>query len=236
MTANQINYWTLQENKRHNIVGERENTRHNMVTEGETQRHNIVTENVSISNLYESQRHNMATEELGRSQLAETQRHAKVTEAQTDKNIAENVRHNKKTEFYTGANLSETQRHNLREEMAKRTSLSIEAFKAKEAQRHNYKQEDIALVGNALKREGLRIEEAKNEAQAAYNNAMASVRRAEVQLQGEQNAAVREKLKTEIAKLEQDIKSAKTRDNLGVWDRVLNTANTITSIVDTVME
>lgn len=108
MTQNQINYWKLQEDSRHNVA-----------TEGETNRHNVVTEQVDLGTLAESGRHNRATE-------AETARTNRANEAiRTQANqidlgkLAESSRHNQATEGLTArqnainaARQSEDARHN----------------------------------------------------------------------------------------------------------------------------
>lgn len=53
MTNNQINYWRLQEDARHNVVSEKESNRHN-----------IATEKQSVTELREQIRHNKASEKL----------------------------------------------------------------------------------------------------------------------------------------------------------------------------
>lgn len=84
MTANQVNYSRLREDRRHNVVGE-----------GETQRHNVATEQLTrsqiglgFSNLAELARHNRQSEgleqgkiNLGFSQLGETTRHNQQQES-----------------------------------------------------------------------------------------------------------------------------------------------------------
>lgn len=80
MTNNQIQYWSLQETKRHNQAGESENIRHNVAAETETGRHNLATEQVDISKLNETVRHNQATEQFNISSLQETKRHNVETE------------------------------------------------------------------------------------------------------------------------------------------------------------
>lgn len=112
MLPAQVNYWTLQENKRHNVATEEiqsraqmEEARHNKVYEGETHRHNFVTEN-------ETMRHNVATERvqasqvaLGWSQLSESTRHNKMMEGVQKQQAAtqrmlgfETIRHNRTSE------------------------------------------------------------------------------------------------------------------------------------------
>lgn len=80
MTANQIAYQKLVEDRRHNRV-----------TEGETSRHNIQQEGIGWSDLGERTRHNVETEginwytaETTRSQAEEQARHNAETEIDTD--------------------------------------------------------------------------------------------------------------------------------------------------------
>lgn len=112
MTRNQIEYWNLQENKRHNLVSEGETGRHNVVTEGETGRHNVTTEAIDIGKLGETTRHNIASEglegakiNLGYAELGESTRHNIATELNTgtdlnikQQNVEETERHNQATE------------------------------------------------------------------------------------------------------------------------------------------
>lgn len=77
MLPAQVSYWTLQENKRHNLVYEEQGWRNYE----ETVRHNKATEMIQLGNLEETTRHNLATEDLGYEQLGETQRHNIATEA-----------------------------------------------------------------------------------------------------------------------------------------------------------
>lgn len=108
MTRNQIEYWNLQENKRHNVTTEAETGRHNLATEQETGRHNRATEGIDLGKLNESIRHNKMTENISLSSLAETQRHNIATEGLTGMNInlgysqlAEAQRHNTAVESLT---------------------------------------------------------------------------------------------------------------------------------------
>lgn len=95
MLPAQVSYWTLQENKRHNLVTEdlgfknlNETIRHNTVSETETHRHNVETEKLGWFNADESRRHNLATEQvaienvgLGYANLSESVRHNRASEA-----------------------------------------------------------------------------------------------------------------------------------------------------------
>jgi len=113
MLQTQVNYWTLQENIRHNIVTENlgyatldETKRHNISVENyntaflnETSRHNVVQENLGYATLNENIRHNIQTEELGFQNLEETTRHNIVVENETG-------RHNKAEETIARQNIS----------------------------------------------------------------------------------------------------------------------------------
>lgn len=120
MTANQINYWNLQETKRHNVR-----------TEDETERHNRMGESIDLSKLSETERHNRATEgiDLGkldveRFKAAETKRHNQATEGLTgyDLSIQQGIadeahRHNTASESLQNfTNLTDAQyKYNLNE-------------------------------------------------------------------------------------------------------------------------
>jgi len=82
MLPMQVQYWNLQEAKRHNLVSERQTDdynrevkRHNVVGEQETHRHNVAGEQLGWANLAETTRHNKASESIGWSTLQETSRH-----------------------------------------------------------------------------------------------------------------------------------------------------------------
>lgn len=112
MTRNQIEYWNLNETRRHNVTTENETVRHNQASESETNRHNVVSEGIDLGQLSETARHNRAGEavaqqnvQLGLGTLSENIRHNRASEALTgtDLNIrssiaAETARHNAVTE------------------------------------------------------------------------------------------------------------------------------------------
>ena len=109
MTANQINYWNLQETKRSNLAREaetqRHNTkvedyntgslletsRHNQATEGEATRHNVQSENLAFITAAEVARHNKASEGLDRSKI-------NVQQGQ----LNETIRHNREQDSWRG--------------------------------------------------------------------------------------------------------------------------------------
>lgn len=131
MTTNQIAYWKLQEEKRHNLVGEGHEDRKIV----ETKRHNSATEMYQLKDLGEKVRHNKVTEGQGadslvlnRARLQEDIRHNTNVEKETKRsNVAresetvrsnlaretENIRSNKAKEFIESGKLAETTRHNL---------------------------------------------------------------------------------------------------------------------------
>jgi hypothetical protein len=147
MTRNQIDYWNMVENKRHNVVTEGETNRHNVATEGidigklsESARHNVVTENIDIGKLGETTRHNVASEGIERSkvglgyaELGETTRHNLVVEGQagTDLNIKQQDADTR------SATVTETQRHNQQTE--KFEDRKTNAAVAKDLAEANYK-------------------------------------------------------------------------------------------------
>lgn len=131
MLQAQVNYWTLQENHRHNVVMEDIGYR----TIEETVRHNKKTESqkdlelqLGFYDLSERTRHNKAQEQLGLGQL-------KVSEGE----------------------LEERQRHQRAQERIETGQLAIgwaqvdvAKFNAAEMQRHNQQYEDIQRRTNQL--------------------------------------------------------------------------------------
>jgi hypothetical protein len=130
MTQNQIKYWTLLEEKRHNVATESETNRHNVVDEGETHRANTVRE-------YETMRHNQETERISALEQAETARHNRVYESETK-------RHNL---AYEG----ETQRHNMQQEALGWANVNLGYANLNETKRHNVIQESISQREVAVK-------------------------------------------------------------------------------------
>lgn len=128
MTHNQIEYWNLQETKRHNIAGESETNRHNVVGENESSRHNQATEAIDIGKLNETVRHNTVTE-------GETERHNRETENIGYGQLNESIRHNTVTESIQSMDaqtrvnqLDETIRHNQAVESIDRTGTTSSAI------------------------------------------------------------------------------------------------------------
>lgn len=81
MTANQIAWQNMLENKRANVAKEGETKRHNVVTEVETGRHNKSTESLGFSNLSELGRHNLQTEAVNWYNAQEINRANQANEA-----------------------------------------------------------------------------------------------------------------------------------------------------------
>lgn len=140
MTANQINYWNLQETKRHNLG-----------SEAETSRANKAKEAIDLSKANETARANRANEaETNRSNLAketETRRHNIQDEGFKMMDLRETNRHNVNTEKTNSYNAQtsreladETRRSNLaREKETNRSNLVNEA----ERYRSNRANEEI---------------------------------------------------------------------------------------------
>lgn len=93
ITANQVAYWSLQEN-----------IRHNQAQEEEAKRANVAKEQLTASQLAEDRRSNIAKESLEGSKLIETTRSNKAQESLKSEAQSENIRHNIETEKQGMAN------------------------------------------------------------------------------------------------------------------------------------
>lgn len=71
MLSVQVDYWKLQEDKRHNMAMEQWNN----ANLSETERHNRASENYNYDVLSENKRHNLATEQYYTANLDEMKRH-----------------------------------------------------------------------------------------------------------------------------------------------------------------
>lgn len=129
MTHNQIEYWSLKEDQRHNRAVETETNRQNVAVLEETKRHNVASENFNLSSLAETTRHNKATE-------TETQRHNIAGEKEVQ-------RHNVATEQFNLSALAETSRHN-------KASEGLQAQANTEAARHNVAVESETYRSNVF--------------------------------------------------------------------------------------
>lgn len=110
MLATQVQYWTLQENKRHNIA---------METLGNQQNTEVI-------------RHNMQTERQQDINLAQAQQQIELNR----KSINENIRHNKAAENITQWANYETKRHNLANEAVARTNAQASLRQAQAAEKN----------------------------------------------------------------------------------------------------
>lgn len=148
MLQTQVNYWTLMENRRHNLA-----------SEGENQRHNVRTEDLGFDTLVETRRHNVVSEDLGFRTLDETRRHNVQTESIGWGNLAETTRHNKATEDIGWADIG-----------IKRQNAETNAFSAQEMQRHNIMSENIGQLQAAASQQ----QAAASSQQAAAANKQAA--------------------------------------------------------------
>lgn len=173
MTANQINYWKLQEDKRHNVETERLSD----IQRQEEIRHNLAGEGLNKLSLEESVRHNTVTEgEAFRSNVAREQENVRSNMAYeielNRSNVAresENVRHNKASEALgltqvqeAYAELGESRRHNqiseglsvVNTEISRTKEdryASVQSYRAREEQRHNTEVEKEQKRSNMAK-------------------------------------------------------------------------------------
>lgn len=184
MTTNQIQYWSLQEQKRHNLATERqtdrnlaENERSHMANESlvlmqnlETARHNLAGElemnrhNVAYEN--ETQRHNLANEDYNNRLLIEQTRHNVESEKIGFANVslgyaqlAESTRHNKASENIATQQNIETRRSNIANEQIRSQANQVSFQSLSENIRHNMAQENETnrhnLVNESIDRSNL---------------------------------------------------------------------------------
>lgn len=123
------------------------------------------TKRSNVSRESETARHNIADE-------TETKRHNVQTETETSRhNLAgesESKRHNIESERFNISQLQETYRHNVAGE-------NINISQLQETHRHNVASEKQDEIANAIKQEANRINQ-------AYNDAITSIRRSELNL------------------------------------------------------
>lgn len=184
MTTNQIQYWNLQEQKRHNLATESqtdrnltenershraneslvlmqnlESARHNLAGELETNRHNVAYEQ-------ETQRHNVAVEDFNNRSLIEVNRHNIATEGIENARVslgyaqlAETTRHNKASENIAIQQNVETHRSNVANEQIRSQSNQVSFQNLSENIRHNMVQENEVnrhnLVNESIDRSNL---------------------------------------------------------------------------------
>lgn len=216
MTRNQIEYWGLKENKRHN-----------QVSEGEINRHNVATERIDLGKLQETNRHNVVTEN-------ETHRHNVRTEDQTDRQLDETQRHNLATEGLTGTSLnieagklSETIRHNQATENISDRNLSISAGVLGETERHNLVSEEQNYM--------------RIDAQNTYDLARADLTEVQTTWEGLKNSQHVKLTDAQIRQIDQMIAQSEAQIDLinqqitnGKYTNALGVANTVIKGLDSI--
>lgn len=80
MLQTQVQYWSLQEQKRHNIVTENQTD----FVNNEVKRHNLTTEGLTDWFNRETQRHNLSSESIGRTQASAALQQAYAANRQAD--------------------------------------------------------------------------------------------------------------------------------------------------------
>lgn len=183
ITRNQIEYWNLQENKRHNIT-----------TETETKRHNVAGEGIDIGRLQETKRHNLVTEDISYRDLEERRRHNLRTEGQTDVSLG-----------IQAGSLAEQKRHNLSTEGLTGVNLNILAGQLGEQIRHNQATEGLTALRYDSQN---RLDNARaqlTEIQSEWENIRQSLSADLTQTQIDQIDAQIDKYQVEVDKLYSDI-------------------------------
>lgn len=152
MTANLINYWRNQEERRSNLAQEAEVERSHRAVEQETERSNRAREAETARNnmavLIETSRHNFEMEDASRRQAtaALISASAASMNAQTQaKKQVEDARHNVALEQIQEAN--NWYQSNLRG-MELEETIRTNTVRETETQRHNQEMEQAALVNN----------------------------------------------------------------------------------------
>lgn len=177
MLAVQVQYRDVLEKERHNRATERqarseleENRRHNITTEWETERSHKAGENISLLNLQETSRHNVAVEN-------EAYRH--------------NVAYEEETRRHNVVGENETQRHNLASEALQSQQVAAQKMQAQASLQQAAAAEQQAKTAAArasyenyltfqkTQTEKARTDEAKWNAQEAYNTSRISGVKAE---------------------------------------------------------
>lgn len=228
LTGNQINYWRLQEDKRHNVTTETETNRHNVRTEDETERHNRTTEGIDISKLNETKRHNLATEGIEGGKLSESIRHNKATEGIQWYGAQEQSRHNMAGEQIDIGRLSEDTRHNIAGEDISKLNLGYNYSYLGEQNRHNQATESIDRY-QAVSQDQLRqAQAALSEAEREYKNMSTTwdglLKSANVNLTAQQKQYYQDQSRKIQAEID-NINHAIALDNVEEARRYLETLN-----------
>lgn len=108
MLQTQVNYWTLQETKRHNFATENLQSQANALVKEQNQ--------IGWFTAKEASRHNKEQEAIGWTNANENIRHNQVSESLGFATLAETKRHNVQQEGIGWANVAETRRHNVQQE------------------------------------------------------------------------------------------------------------------------
>lgn len=220
MTANQINYWKLQEDKRSNRAKETETNRSNLANEGLTRQRDANTLYLGTINAAENQRHNLATEtETNRSNVAkeqETYRSNVARESENNRsNLAreqENYRHNVMSEGLTrrGQDIS----YDLGNK-----NIQLGYANLAESNRHNTMTENITMRKNSLDNLMARLNYAET---VRDNKAQLEERKRNNQINeeiGQWNA------KANLAKSNAALIDARSREALNLTQQDLNRSN-----------
>lgn len=228
MTRNQIDYWSLQETKRHNSSTEGESQRHNVATEQETNRHNVVgeretersnraREGIDLGKLNESVRHNQATEK-------ETNRHNVATEGIDLGKLQETSRHNRSTESLGYANLGETSRHNQASEAIGMSNVNLGYAQLDELSSHNRAQESVSRY-QAISQNDL------NQARARLADAEAGWQDVKAIAQVELTASQRKQIDAAIDKMRKETQQLQQNMSWKTYDQVLKGVDSLSRIM-----
>lgn len=181
MTKNQIDYWNMQEGKRHN-----------QVTERETERHGRATEQLQAGTLEEATRHDLAAESIDISKLGESQRHNQASEALEQGKID-----------LGRLELSESQRSHRANESLQGVDLNIRAAQQSEAARHNFVNEGLSRLQTVAETELKRSQTELNEIETKWRDLLKSQ---EVEI----NAAKKRQIEQQIAESKKQVELAQS--------------------------
>lgn len=258
MTKNQIDYWSLQEVKRHNQATEGEEQRANRARESynlgslsESARHNLAAEGIDISKLQESIRHSKATEGLGVSELQERVRSDKAQESLKRSENREKVRSNKANEGLRSIevktsrqDLAERKRHNIAGE-AVSAATQLEQVRSNMAKELQNQRELAERIRNNRVTEGTaaynaQTQRAKQLADQVYQEAQARLKETENILRGEANARQLKELTNNMEKWKAELAEIKRRNDLDaalkLIDKIQKQEEISIDMVDTIWQ
>lgn len=162
MTANQIAYWNLQEQRRSNLERERETQRSNLAKEKETNRSNLAREHLQGSELDETVRSNLVKEQFNISNLQESSRHNRADESIRQQQVD-----------VSRLNLYENQRSNrVNEGINKYTAVSQNDYRAAQIELSEAEQE-LKRYANAIDtlESDARVDKIRNDIKIAQQQA-----------------------------------------------------------------